>query len=270
MKNLILCAIWLFLSLLSISCGGSQARGEQSVVDSLLNDSLMRDSIKLSFSSPDIRLYELNGHVNSCSVNTYDAVMEGGSLQKKGKSIGSQELTFTEQGWIERDVNRYGKHTYHYDEQGRFKKGECLNMSGSAMKFTIKRDKENRICHFNERAADGYDSDMQYTIEYSYNKAGLMKKADYGFWEMGLFYEYSYNNEGLVINKKEVLSDYEGQRTTTYEYTYTEFDQCHNWIVREAKSMEKLEITSDVEGAVATVIQKELSPTIQTRKIVYY
>lgn len=271
MKNFTFYFASVILSCSLVGCGGSQSTKEKSTADSLRLDSLMKDSIKMAFTSPDLQLYDLKGHVHQCTSETYDTVMKDGQLEKKDKANFLEKLTFTDKGLIESTENSRDKHIYHYDEEGHFKKGEYISASGPAMKFTIKRNKENRIYSFEERSTDGFDSDSQYNIEYKYDKDGVVTSVDYGYWEATMNYKYTYNDKGLLTKETSEYSDYTLEMKTDYEYTYTEFDSCGNWISRVVTGVKtKEEIEAGVEESSGTATKEKLTPSIQTRTIAYY
>ena len=244
---------------IATACGNrtNQSNAQEATIDTVVVD---------TFSSPDLTLYELKGHVNTCKTTSHEATLKDGKyVIKDTKGTPPSHLVFTEQGYVSKD----GIFDLTYDEQGKVLKG--VNVTDKDMKISIERNKNGYLTSLTcENKKYGMESDQAYKINYKWNDKNQMTAEEFQGWEWSSANHYKYDDKGL---RQELTNqsnpDYEVEVDNTSTYIYTKFDDKGNWTER---NVEMVSITTNTELGSETSQKSapEKSYYVEKREIIYF
>ena len=246
------------LVVITTACGN---RANQSNTQETTAETVAIDT----FSSPDLTLYELKGHVNTCKTTSHEATLKDGKYVIKDTKGHPSHLVFTEQGYVSKD----GIFDLTYDEQGKVIKG--VNVTNKDMKMSVKRNKNGFITSIIcEDKKFGMESDQAYKIDYKWNDKNQMIEEAFQGWEWSSTNHYKYDDKGLLQELTNHCNpDYETEVDNTSTYTYTQFDDKGNWTER---NVEMVSVTTNTELGSETS-QKSApvkSYNVEKREIIYF
>lgn len=284
MKKLFFLFAVLASALWFTACNNAQSKREKEVADSLMNDSLMKDSVRGAFISPDLKLNELKGHVQSCETKSYEANKAADGTLEKGKQLKENSfLSFNENGNMEKVMTERYALTFAYDKDGNFKKGIVDTPSGHA--FKLRRNKNGWLTDFqytdkgrnlswspNEEFYDG-----ECRVYISYSKEGYPVKIRITSWMYSFEYQLKQDEKGLQTEKSQNISvpdEYNSlDKLEKTSYIYKAFDSYGNWTLRECHThwTETHTVSdSNLENTTEETKQGNDPAIIEERTIVYF
>lgn len=239
-----------------VSCGNQSNKSNAQTAGTVIID---------TFSSPDLTMYGLKGHVRTCKTLTYPALIKNNEYAIKDGEVTSSLLVFTGQGYLKQD----DIFDLTYNEQGKLIKG--INIKAENMKVSVKRNKGGYITAILcEDKQAGMEHDQAYRIDYTWNKRKEMIKEKYSGWEWTSINHYKYDEKGLLHEKSSKDNfDYETEVTHTTTYLYTKFDDRGNWTERNVQ-VTSVTSTSDLDTGKVISNTTEKNYSVEKREITYF
>ncbi|MBQ7822783.1 MAG: hypothetical protein IJ338_01175 [Bacteroidaceae bacterium] len=210
------------------------------------------------------KMYELQGHVKTCKVTSFDAEYTDGTYKKGEEGGVIAEYEFNEGGYLTRD----GDFTYLYNDDNTFKEGHMKGNDGIAVNLLI-----NDLGQMYKQEAVALTpeyEDATWKTEYSFDQNGALISEKTVYWESGSEYKYKCDERGLRVSYSGSYNlDYETKTSFNTEYEYLKFDKQGSWTERAIKMTE---INERIDIMTEEVLDSETtySYQIQTREITYY
>lgn len=260
--------------LLASSCGSEKRQSADS--DSL--SAAPKDSID-SFTSPDLGLWHLHGHVSGAAFLSYE-VKDESAMPAPDAVAGLDSITFDTRGLLtslasgsieKGETYLDSELLLTYSDSGEFQSGTDKAAAARGNKLVIKLSRTSGG-YLQVIQALGTDHEMSnadtfvrllewtdgtlYSDETEYSSEGTQRVS------------YSYNDDGLPDKIVSKISDMSGDVSIEEEYTYTQFDRNGNWTERRVKCSSK--ITDGEADGTNMKTSRTVTNRVDRRRIYYY
>ncbi len=260
--------------LLAASCGSEKRQSADS--DSL--PAAEKDSID-SFTSPDLGLWHLHGHVSGAAFLSYE-VKDENAMPAPDAVAGLDSITFDTRGLLTSlasgSIEKGGTYLdsellLTYSDSGEFQSGTDKAAAARGNKVVVKLSRTSGG-YLQVIQALGTDREMSnpdtfvrllewtdgtlYSDETEYSGEGTQRVS------------YSYNDDGLPDKIVSKISDMSGDISVEEEYSYTQFDNNGNWTERRVKCSS--EITDGEADGTNMKTSRTVTNRVDRRRIYYY
>ena len=260
--------------MLAASCGSEKRQSADS--DSM--PAAEKDSID-SFTSPDLGLWHLHGHVCGAAFLSYE-VKDESTMPAPDAVAGLDSITFDihglltslASGSIEKGETYLDSELLlTYTDSGEFQSGTDKAAAARGNKVVVKLSRTSGG-YLQVIQALGTDREMSnpdtfvrllewtdgalYSDETEYSGEGTQRVS------------YSYNDDGLPDKIVSKISDMSGDISVEEEYTYTQFDSNGNWTERRVKCCS--EITDGEADGTNMNTTRTVTNRVDRRRIYYY
>lgn len=274
MRNGLVAAAPLAAMLLAASCSSDKRQTADS--DSL--PTAEKDSID-NFTSPDLGLWHLHGHVSGAAFLSYE-VKDENAMPAADAVAGLDSITFDTRGLLTSlasgSVEKGEKYLdsellFTYSDSGEFQSGTDKAAAARGNKVVIKLSRTSGG-YLQVIQALGTDREMSnpdtfvrllewtdgtlYSDETEYSEEGTQRVS------------YSYNDNGLPDKIVSKITDMSGDISVEEEYTYTQFDRNGNWTERRVKCSS--EITDGEADGTNMKTTRTVTNRVDRRRIYYY
>ncbi len=259
---------------LAASCGSEKRQNADS--DSI--PAAEKDPID-SFTSPDLGLWHLHGHVSGAAFLSYE-VKDESAMPTPDAVAGLDSITFDTQGLLtslasgsieKGETYLDSELLLTYSDSGEFQSGTDKAAAARGNKLVIKLS----------RTSGGYLQVIQAlgTDRELSNPDTFVRLLE---WTDGTLYSdeteysgegtqhvtYSYNDDGLPDKIVSKIADMSGDVSVEEEYTYTQFDSNGNWTERRVKCSS--EITDGEADGTNMKTSRTVTNRVDRRRIYYY
>ena len=260
--------------LLAASCGSDKRQSADS--DSM--PAAPKDSID-SFTSPDLGLWHLHGHISGAAFLSYE-VKDESAMPAPDAVAGLDSITFDTRGLLtslasgsieKGETYLDSELLLTYSDSGEFQSGTDKAAAARGNKLVIKLSRTSGG-YLQVIQALGTDHEMSnadtfvrllewtdgslYSDETEYSGEGTQRVS------------YSYNDNGLPDKIVSKISDMSGDISVEEEYTYTQFDSNGNWTERRVKCSS--EITDGEADGTNMKTSRTVTNRVDRRRIYYY
>ncbi len=210
------------------------------------------------------KMYELQGHVKTCKVKSYDAEYTDGAYKKGERDEAIDEYEFNEGGYL----TRSGNFMYSYNDDNTFKEGRIEGHDGMAVNLLI--NDLGQMYGQETVALNPECEDAMWKTKYFFDQNGALISEETVYWEGKTTSEYKCDERGLRIRYAGAYSNDIGFKTSfNIEYEYLKFDEHGSWIERVVKITE---IAEEMDIQTEKVLNSETTHSyrMETREITYY